>query len=231
MNVDHAEIEKFNKLSQNWWDKDGEFKTLHDINPCRLNFIEKYVELKGKTVLDVGCGGGILSESMAKKGADVIAIDMAESVIEIAKQHSQTEQVNINYQITSIEEFSEKNKKQFDIITCLELLEHVPDPSSIIQNCAKLLKPNGHLFFSTINRTWQAYLFAIVGAEYALKLLPINTHEYDKFIRPAELVNCLRKNDLSANEIVGLKYNPLNRKCNLTDDVSVNYLVHCSKVK
>jgi len=226
-NIDPNEISKFNALANEWWDTDGKLKTLHDINPTRLQFITDQTPLAGKRILDVGCGGGILTESMAKLDTTVTGIDMAEDAISIARQHSAENGLSIDYQQLSVESFSQNNSEKFDVITCLELLEHVPKPESVIQACQQLLKPNGYLFLSTINRTWQAYLFAIIGAEYVLRLLPQQTHDYDKFIKPSELSTWIRASQLQCLDIKGLAYNPFARSCSLTDNVSVNYILSC----
>ena len=229
-NLDPAEINKFNDLASHWWAPEGEFKTLHKINPLRLNFINERATLSGKRVLDVRCGGGILTESMAKAGADVTGIDLAEDVLNAARVHAKGNKLNINYELLSAEEFAEQHPTQFDVVTCLEMLEHVPDPASIIRACAHAVKPDGDVFFSTINRTAKAYAFAIIGAEYLLKIIPKRTHDYEKFIRPAELDTWCREAGLQLKELKGLKYNPFTHECSLTEDVSVNYLMHCKKV-
>ncbi len=224
-NIDHAEVEKFNALAHKWWDPTSEFRPLHEINPLRVSFIKSKINLKGKTLLDVGCGGGILSESMAKEGAHVTAIDQGEKVIKIAQLHKLESKLDINYKQLNIEDFCIKNKGKFDVITCLEMLEHVPDPASIVKACKSLLKPNGHIFFSTINRNAKAFLFAIIGAEYILGLLPKGTHSYEKFITPSELTVWCEKEGLNLIDIVGMSYNPIIKKYSLGSDVSVNYLV------
>jgi len=226
-NVSTQEIDKFSELSQQWWDKSGKMRTLHDINPLRVQFIQQQVDLTSKTVIDIGCGGGILSESLAQQQATVTGIDLAETLLEVAKQHSQQAGLSINYQCISAEDMAEKAAGQFNVVTCLEMLEHVPDPAAIVQACAKLLKPDGQLFFSTLNRTLKAYLFAILGAEYVLKLIPRGTHQYDQFIRPAELDKWLRESGLSLKTITGFSYNPLTHTAQFSKDVGVNYLVHC----
>ena len=222
------EVEKFDALAHQWWDTDGQLKTLHDINPARLAFIEQHVSLKNNTVLDVGCGGGILSEALAQKGAKVTGIDLAENSIKVAQQHAQSKQLAINYQCLSIEQLAEQKPASFDIITCLELLEHVPDPDIIISNCSQLIKPGGHLFFSTINRNFHAYCMAILGAEYILNIIPKQTHQYDKLIKPSELAASLRKNKLQLKTIIGLSYNPITRNSQLTEDVSINYIAYAT---
>lgn len=229
-NVDLEEIEKFNLLAHKWWDPTSEFKPLHDINPLRLNFIKSSVDIKGKSILDVGCGGGILSESLAKEGALVTGIDRGEKVLQIAKLHAKESGIKINYQHTNIEDFHKGTKEKFDVITCLEMLEHVPDPNSIINVCSMLLKPGGKVFFSTINKNLKAFLFAIVGAEYILNLLPKGTHEYKKFIKPSQLHVWAKANSLSFNSIVGMTYNPITQKYKLSKDTSVNYIVEASLI-
>lgn len=227
-NVDQHEISKFEQMASRWWDKEGDFKPLHDINPLRLNFILEHSQgLDGKKVLDIGCGGGILSESMARKGAQVTGIDMGEMPLEVAKLHLLESKLEVNYQRITAEEFAEENAGAFDVVTCLEMLEHVPDPSSVIKACRKLVKPDGHVFFSTINRNPKSFLFAIVGAEYLLQMLPKGTHDFKKFIRPSELETWSRKANLPFKHMTGMHYNPLTKKYWLADNVDVNYLVHC----
>ncbi len=230
-NVDFNEVDKFAQLASRWWDKDSEFKPLHDINPLRLKYIKEQVSepLKDKKILDVGCGGGILSEAMALEGANVTGIDMAEAGLEVAKLHLLESELNIDYHKIPVEEFAEQHPGSFDLVTCLEMLEHVPDPSSIIKACAKLVKPKGQVFFSTINRNTKSYLFAIIGAEYILKLLPQGTHDFDKFIQPAEMDEWARESSLALKSMIGMTYNPLTKVYKLEDDVSVNYLCSYSK--
>jgi 2-polyprenyl-6-hydroxyphenyl methylase/3-demethylubiquinone-9 3-methyltransferase len=224
-NIDQAEVEKFNALAHKWWDPTSEFRPLHEINPLRVGFIKSKVDLKGVELLDVGCGGGILSESMAKEGAHVTAIDQGEKVIKIAQLHNIESKLDINYKQLNIEDFCINNNNKFDIITCLEMLEHVPKPASIVRACKSLLKPNGRIFFSTINRNPKAFLFAIIGAEYILKLLPKGTHSYEKFITPSELMRWCEEEELNFIDIVGMSYNPIMKKYSLGKDVSVNYIV------
>jgi 2-polyprenyl-6-hydroxyphenyl methylase/3-demethylubiquinone-9 3-methyltransferase len=230
-NVDHDEVEKFAVLAARWWDKDSEFKSLHDINPLRLNYIKEQCggSLKGKRILDIGCGGGILSESLALEGATVVGIDLAEAGLEVAKLHLLESGFDIDYQFISAEDLSDSESESFDVITCLEMLEHVPDPSMIIKACSKLVKTNGRVFFSTINRNPKSYFFAIVGAEYVLNLLPKGTHHYEKFIRPSEIDGWARTNNLSVSSMIGMSYNPITKKYNLSDDVSVNFIAHYQK--
>ena len=227
-NVDSHEIEKFNLLAHKWWDPTSEFKPLHAINPLRLNFIKSSVNLNGKKVLDVGCGGGILSESLASAGAYVTGIDQGDKVIQIAKLHANESGVKVKYKHINIEDFYKNTDERFDVITCLEMLEHVPDPNSIINTCAKLLKPGGKIFFSTINKNLKAFLFAIIGAEYILNLLPKGTHEFKKFIKPSQLQTWASRNNLSFDSIIGMTYNPITQKYKLSQDTSVNYIVQAS---
>ena len=225
MNIDQAEIAKFAKLASHWWDPQGELKTLHVINPLRLEYIDKQVALKGKKVLDLGCGGGILAESMDRSGALVTGIDLGADALSAAKFHQEKSQTHVNYLLISAEELAIKQPHEFDVITCLELSEHVPDPVSIVQAAATLVKPGGHVFFSTLNRTIKSYLFAIVGAEYMLKILPKNTHDFAKFIRPSELAEWARQAGLAVKDITGMSYNPLTTTAALTEDVAVNYMM------
>jgi 2-polyprenyl-6-hydroxyphenyl methylase/3-demethylubiquinone-9 3-methyltransferase len=230
-NIDLDEVEKFGSLAARWWDKDSEFKPLHDINPLRLNYIKEQCggSIKDKRILDVGCGGGILCESLALEGAEVVGIDLAEAGLEVAKLHLLESGLDVNYQKITAEEFAESNAETFDIVTCMEMLEHVPEPSSIIKSCSKLVKPQGRVFFSTINRNPKSYFFAIVGAEYVLNLLPKGTHNYEKFIRPSEIDKWARRNNLSIASMIGMTYNPITKRYKLEKDVSVNYLTHYQK--
>lgn len=230
LNVDPSEIAKFEALAKRWWDKNSEFKPLHDINPLRTNFIDERSPVAELKVLDIGCGGGILCESLSQRGADVTGIDMGETPLSVAKLHQLESNLSIDYQRITAEEMAEKQPESYDIVTCLEMLEHVPDPSQVVQACAKLVKPGGQVYFSTINRNPKAYVFAIIGAEYILKLLPKGTHEYDKFIKPSELANWARQAGLEWQVITGMVYNPLTKKYRLNqNDVDVNYLVHTNK--
>ncbi|MDZ7662756.1 bifunctional 2-polyprenyl-6-hydroxyphenol methylase/3-demethylubiquinol 3-O-methyltransferase UbiG [Thiohalophilus sp.] len=228
-NVDHQEIAKFEDLASRWWDPHGEFKPLHEINPLRLEYIDRRVKLEGKQVLDVGCGGGILSESMAQRGATVTGIDMGEAPLSVARLHQHESGVEVDYQQITAEALAAQQPEQYDVVTCLEMLEHVPDPASIVRACAQLVKPDGHMFLSTINRNPKSYLFAIIGAEYVLKLLPKGTHDYAKFIQPAELESWVREAGLVTRELTGMSYNPLTRTYSLGHDVSVNYLLHSQR--
>ncbi len=229
LNIDPQEISKFEELASRWWDPHSEFKPLHDINPLRLDFIDQRAMLAGKNVVDVGCGGGILSESMAQRGANVTGIDMGEAPLSVARLHQLESGVKVDYRQITAEELAAERPQAYDVVTCLEMLEHVPDPASVIRACAELVKPDGHVFFSTINRNPKAWMFAIVGAEYLLKLLPKGTHDYSKFIKPSELENWIRQADLSLRELTGMSYNPLSQTYSLGHDVSVNYLMYCQK--
>lgn len=223
-NANPAEIEKFSSMASHWWDPEGDFKTLHQINPLRLRLIDKTVSLSAKDVLDVGCGGGILSEAMAIKGANVTAIDLGQELLDVADLHGLDSGVTVNYQRLSVEEFAESNVSRFDIVTCMEMLEHVPDPVSIIDACATLVKDDGYVFFSTLNRNPKSYLLSIVGAEYILGMLPKGTHDYARFIKPSELAAWGRQAGLELINSKGIEYNPINQSFSMTDDVSVNYI-------
>jgi len=224
-NVDTAEIAKFSELAHRWWDPNSEFKPLHEINPLRLQWIDKLAPLAGRKVLDVGCGGGILAEAMAAAGAAVSGIDLSEKALRVARLHLHESGHDIDYQLVSAEDFATQHAGEFDIVTCMEMLEHVPDPASVVAACARLVKPGGRVFFSTLNRNARSYLFAIVGAEYLLKLLPRGTHDYAKFIQPAELARMAREAGLDIRELTGMTYNPLSKIYKLESDTSVNYLM------
>lgn len=230
-NVDPHEIRKFEEIAHRWWDMDSEFKPLHEINPLRLNYIDERAGIRGKKVLDVGCGGGILAESMAHRGAEVTGIDLGETPLSVATLHALETGIEMDYRNIPVEELAIEMPGQFDVVTCMEMLEHVPDPESIIQACATLVKPEGHVFFSTLNRNPKAFMLAIVGAEYLLNMLPKGTHEYGKFIRPSELEQAARKNGLDLKNISGLSYNPLFQSYRITKDVDVNYMMHFVKEK
>ena len=229
-NVDLSEIAKFEKLASRWWDPHSEFKPLHDINPLRAGWIDQHANVKHKSVLDVGCGGGLLCEALAHRGALVTGIDMGEAPLSVARLHQLESDVTVDYQQSTAESLAERRAGEFEIVTCLEMLEHVPDPSTVIQACADLCRSGGDLFFSTINRNPKSFLFAIVGAEYILNLLPRGTHEYDKFIKPSELARWIREAGLDMQEMMGMTYNPVTKRYRLTpDDVSVNYLIRAKK--
>ena len=229
-NVDRAEIAKFEALASRWWDMESEFKPLHDINPLRTNYIDSFAQLAGKTVLDVGCGGGILSEGMAQRGATVTGIDMGEAPLNVARLHALESGVSIHYRQLPVEQLAAEQPSSFDVVTCMEMLEHVPDPASVIKACFDLVKPGGMVFFSTINRNPKAYAFAIIGAEYLLRLLPAGTHDYSKFIKPSELTRWCRAAGLDVTHMTGMVYNPLTKIYKLKDnDVSVNYLMATRK--
>ena len=229
INVDHAEVTKFEELAARWWDPHSEFKPLHEINPLRLDYIDRIASLAGKKVLDVGCGGGILSESMAARGAHVTGIDMGEAPLQVARLHLLESGLDITYERIPVERLAEEQPESFDLVTCMEMLEHVPDPASVIEACSRLVKPGGHAVFSTLNRNPKSYLFAIIGAEYLLKLLPRGTHDFAKFIRPSELTGWIRNASLRNIDMTGLSYNPLTRAYSLGTDVDVNYMVAALK--
>ena len=229
-NLDHDEVNKFDELAAKWWDKDGEFRPLHQINPLRVDFIEERSSVEGKKVLDVGCGGGILAEALSELGANVTGIDASENTIGVAKSHSRSVGSDVVYIQNTIEEFiSSHPNEKFDVITCLEMLEHVPSPNEIIKSCSNLLKDDGNIFFSTINRNPRSYLFAVIGAEYILNLLPKGTHDYEKFIKPSELAKWIREAGLNSKETIGLSYNPITGNYWLGKDIQVNYMVHAKK--
>ena len=225
-NVDAAEIAKFDALASRWWDPSGEFRPLHEINPLRLNWIREHVDSQGQTVIDIGCGGGILAEAMATSGGKVTGIDMAEAPLAVARLHQLESGVDVDYRQTTAEAIVSESAGQFDIVTCLEMLEHVPSPSAVIRSVAALLRPGGHAFFSTINRNPKSFLFAIVGAEYVLNLLPKGTHEYSKLIRPSELERWAREAGLELQTSIGMHYNPLTRQYSLGPGLDVNYLMY-----
>jgi len=229
MNADPLELQKFSDLAHRWWDPTSEFRPLHEINPLRLEWINALVPLAGKRVLDVGCGGGILAEAIAKKGANVKGIDLSEKALKVAELHSLESGVQVSYELIAAEALAAREAGQYDVVTCMEMLEHVPDPSAIVQACATLVKPGGRLFFSTLNRNPKSYLFAIIGAEYMLRLLPRGTHDYAKFIKPAELSQFARNANLEVQALKGMTYNPLTKIYSLNHDTDVNYLMACSK--
>lgn len=228
-NFDPQELAKFGELAHRWWDPQSEFKPLHDINPLRLSWIDRCVGLAGKRVLDVGCGGGLLSEGMAALGANVMGIDMSEKPLAVATLHLHETGQQVDYRLVPAEVLAAEMPGSFDAVTCLEMLEHVPDPASTVTACARLVKPGGQVFFSTINRNPKAYLFAVIGAEYVLNLLPKGTHDYAKFLRPAELARCARQADLNVDEIIGMSYHPLTQTYSLGSDTSVNYLMRATR--
>jgi 2-polyprenyl-6-hydroxyphenyl methylase/3-demethylubiquinone-9 3-methyltransferase len=224
-NVDVAEVAKFDALASRWWDPKGEFRPLHEINPLRLDWIRQHISLAGRKVVDIGCGGGILAEAMAKAEADVTGIDMAEGPLAVARLHQHESNARVDYRHATAEELATTEAGTYDVVTCLEMLEHVPDPSLVIKSCAELVKPGGHVFFSTINRNPKAFAFAIVGAEYILKLLPAGTHEYEKFIRPSELEAWSRSAGLALKDSIGMHYNPITKNYSLGPKLDVNYLM------
>jgi 2-polyprenyl-6-hydroxyphenyl methylase/3-demethylubiquinone-9 3-methyltransferase len=229
MNADPQELAKFSALAHRWWDPAGEFRPLHEINPLRLDWIDATARLAGKTVLDVGCGGGILAEAMARRGARVKGIDLSDKALKVAQLHLLESRQAVDYEAVSAEELAAREPGRYDVVTCMELLEHVPDPGSMVRACAALAKPGAHLFFSTINRNPKAYLFAVIGAEYVLRLLPRGTHEYEKFIKPSELAQHCRASGLDIREVRGMTYNPLTQIYSLGRDTGVNYLVSAIK--
>lgn len=225
-NADPHELEKFSQLAHRWWDPQSEFRPLHEINPLRLNWIDSHAQLVGKSVLDIGCGGGILAESMADAGATVTGIDLSEKALGVARLHLLESGKKVDYRMISAEELATQAADTFDVVTCMEMLEHVPNPASTIAACAALAKPSGHVFFSTINRNPKAYVFAILGAEYILRMLPKGTHDYAKFIKPSELARWAKSVGLQPDELIGMTYNPLSQKYALGNDTAVNYLMH-----
>jgi len=229
VNADPAELEKFSNLAHRWWDPEGEFRPLHDINPLRLDWIAAHAALEGAAVLDVGCGGGILAEAMARRGARVTGIDLSEKALRVAELHLHESSLSIHYQKTSVEDHALAHAETFDVVTCMELLEHVPDPASMVAACARLVRPGGQVFFSTINRNPKSYLFAVVGAEYILGLLPKGTHDYMRFIKPSELARWSRAAGLRVDELIGMTYNPITRRYRLGADCDVNYLQRATR--
>lgn len=228
-NADPVEIEKFSQVAHKWWDPLSEFKPLHEINPLRLNYINRHASLAGKSVLDVGCGGGILSESMATLNASVTGIDLSDKALQVAKLHLLESGRQVTYRKIAVEDMAVECPASFDIVTCMEMLEHVPDPDSVIASCAKLVKPGGWVFFSTLNRNPKSYLFAILGAEYILNMLPRGTHDYAKFLKPSELAQSCRNAELTVTDLTGMSYNPLNKIYSLGTDTSVNYMIACRR--
>jgi 2-polyprenyl-6-hydroxyphenyl methylase/3-demethylubiquinone-9 3-methyltransferase len=228
-NADPIELEKFSQLAHKWWDPNSEFKPLHDINPLRLGYIDRHAGLAGKAVLDVGCGGGILSESMAGSGADVTGIDLSDKALQVAKLHLLESGKQVDYRSIAVEDLAAEQPGHYDVVTCLEMLEHVPDPGSVIAACAKLAKPGGWIFFSTLNRTPKSYLLAVVGAEYILNMLPRGTHDYAKFIKPSELAQSCRNAGLDLVDLTGMSYNPLTRIYSLGKNTDVNYMIACRR--
>ncbi|MDY0034975.1 MAG: bifunctional 2-polyprenyl-6-hydroxyphenol methylase/3-demethylubiquinol 3-O-methyltransferase UbiG [Zoogloea oleivorans] len=229
MNADPAELQKFSDLAHRWWDPESEFKPLHQINPLRLDWINNTAQLAGKKVVDIGCGGGILAESMAACGALVTGVDLSEKALGVARLHLYESGQTVDYRLISAEDISREAPDSFDVVTCMEMLEHVPDPASTIRACAALVKPGGYVFFSTLNRNIKSYLMAVVGAEYILNLLPKGTHEYAKFIKPSELARYVREAGLDVEELIGMNYNPLNKVYSLGRDTDVNYLMRTSR--
>jgi len=229
VNVDAAEIARFQSAASRWWDPEGEMRPLHDLNPVRLQYVERPGPLAGRAVVDVGCGGGLLAEAMARKGAHVVGLDLADDLLSVAKLHALESGVSIDYRVETAEAHALEHAGHYDVVTCMEMLEHVPDPASVVEALATLVKPGGHVFVSTLNRTPRAYLMAILGAEYVLRLLPAGTHTYEKFIRPSELTAWARDAGLVVVDIAGLDYDPFARTTRLTDDAAVNYLMHFRK--
>jgi 2-polyprenyl-6-hydroxyphenyl methylase/3-demethylubiquinone-9 3-methyltransferase len=228
VNADPHELQKFSDLAHRWWDPSSEFRPLHEINPLRLEWINARAPLSGRKVLDIGCGGGILAEAMARKGATVTGIDLSQKALNVAELHSLESGIELNYELVSAEDMAAREPASYDVVTCMEMLEHVPDPSAIVRACAALLKPSGSVFFSTINRNPKAYLFAVLGAEYLLRLLPRGTHDYAKFITPAELSQYVRNAGMQVNALKGMTYNPLTRIYSLNQNTDVNYLMACT---
>jgi 2-polyprenyl-6-hydroxyphenyl methylase/3-demethylubiquinone-9 3-methyltransferase len=229
-NVDPNELEKFGQLAHRWWDPNSEFRPLHDINPTRLDWIDQHAPLKGKRAIDIGCGGGLLTEGMAARGADVIGIDLTEKAISVAKLHLFESGLTLDYRLVSAERMADEAPDSFDVVTCMEMLEHVPDPGQIIASCAKLVKPGGQVFLSTVNRNPKAYALAVLGAEYILQLIPRGTHDYSRFLKPGELARLCRQAGLEVVEIIGLRYNPFSRECALGPDTDVNYFLRARRL-
>jgi 2-polyprenyl-6-hydroxyphenyl methylase / 3-demethylubiquinone-9 3-methyltransferase len=229
MNADPQELEKFSALAHRWWDPQSEFRPLHEINPLRLDWIDGIAHLPGKSALDVGCGGGILAEAMAKRGARVRGIDLSEKALKVAEIHKLESRLAVDYEAIAAEDLAARSPASYDVVTCMELLEHVPDPASTVRACAQLARPGGQVFFSTINRNLKSYVFAVIGAEYVLKLLPKGTHDYAKFVKPSELARHCRDAGLEVREIIGMSYHPLTKTYTLGRDAGVNYLVHCTR--
>lgn len=227
-NVDPAELQKFSELAHRWWDPQSEFRPLHEINPLRLDYIDRIASLRGKAVLDVGCGGGILAEAMATRGARVTGIDLADKPLQVAQLHLLESKLDVNYRNIAVEALAQEAPNSFDVVTCMEMLEHVPDPGSVVRACSALLKPGGHAFFATLNRNPKSYLFAIIGAEYILKLLPRGTHDYERFIKPSELSAICRSAALDVKGLIGMTYNPFTKVYALGADTDVNYILHTS---
>ena len=227
MNADPQELEKFSALAHRWWDPESEFKPLHQINPLRLDWIDRIAALAGKTALDIGCGGGILTEAMARRGARVKGIDLSEKALKVAQLHLHESRLAVEYETVSAEDLAARSPASFDVVTCMELLEHVPDPASTVRACSELARKGGQVFFSTLNRNLKSYVLAVIGAEYVLKLLPKGTHDYMKFIKPSELARHCRESGLEVREIIGMTYNPFTKVYSLGSDAGVNYLVHC----
>ena len=229
LNADPAELDKFGDLAHRWWDPNSEFKPLHDINPLRLDWIDAAIGLSGKRILDVGCGGGLLSEGMAARGANVTGIDLSEKPLGVARLHLLESGQKVDYRKISVEQMAQETPGAFDAVTCLEMLEHVPDQASVVASCARLVKPGGQVFLSTLNRNPKAYLFAVIGAEYVLQMLPKGTHDFARFIKPSELIRWCRQSDLEPDELIGMTYNPLTRRYALGRDTSVNYMIRASR--
>jgi 2-polyprenyl-6-hydroxyphenyl methylase/3-demethylubiquinone-9 3-methyltransferase len=227
VNADPAELAKFDQLAHRWWDPQGEFRPLHEINPLRLEWIDRHAPLAGKRVLDVGCGGGILTEAMAQRGARVTGIDLSDKALRVAELHLHESRLSVMYEKTSVEDFAARRAGEFDVVTCMELLEHVPEPAAMVAACAHLVRAGGQVFFSTINSNPRSYLFAVIGAEYLLRLLPRGTHDYLRFVKPSELARWSHASGLRPDELVGMSYNPITRRYRLGADCGVNYLLHC----